>query len=149
MPNVDEISAHQVMSDSVVSGGCNPMGLGATLFRDGDEAVMRVTLGRAFEGAPGRAHGGMVAALIDETMGLAVAMDHGLAFTAQLDITYVAPTPILEVLEARATVVRHDGRKRHVDATVSAGSTVVARASALFIEVDLTALRNLAATNEA
>ena len=46
------------------------MGLNASLWREGDVAVMEVTLGRAFEGAPGRAHGGIVAALLDETMGL-------------------------------------------------------------------------------
>ena len=33
--------------------------------RDGDEAVAQVCLGAAFEGAPGRAHGGVVAAVFD------------------------------------------------------------------------------------
>ena len=47
--------------DCVVSGRANPMGIAARLWREGDEAVCQVTLGEAFEGAPGRAHGGIVA----------------------------------------------------------------------------------------
>ena len=147
VPKEGQVERHQLFSDLDRLGRRQPDGPGrATLWREGDTAVMEVTLGKAFEGAPGRAHGGIVAALIDETMGL-VPRDRTRppGLHSQLDITYVAPTPIYEAITARARLVRHDGRKRHVDATVSAGSTVVARASALFIEVDLTALRNLAA----
>src|SRR3989442_9245761 len=48
--------------DCIVSGAANPMGLGMTIWRDDEEAVARVRLGPAFEGAPGPAHGGGVAA---------------------------------------------------------------------------------------
>ena len=64
------IRSRNAFPDCVVSGMANPMGIGARLWREGEEAVCQVTLGPAFEGAPGRAHGGVVAALIDETMGL-------------------------------------------------------------------------------
>jgi acyl-coenzyme A thioesterase PaaI-like protein len=131
VPESDTVMKHQLFSDSVVSGGANPMGLGAVLWRDGDEAVMEVTLGSAFEGAPGRAHGGIVAALVDETMGLVNAISGVLAFTAQLDIKYVAPAPVNEPITAR----RH-GRKHYVEARVSAGDTVVVTATALFIAMD-------------
>ena len=102
VPAEGQVERHQLFSDSIVSGGANPMGLGGYLWREGDVAVMEVTLGKAFEGAPGRAHGGIVAALIDETMGLVLAINEQLAFTAQLDITYVAPAPINEPIFARA-----------------------------------------------
>ena len=87
IPTIDEIGQRQLFSDSVVAGAANPMGLGAQLWRDGDVACMRVTLGEAFEGAPGRAHGGVVAALLDEVMGLMNVIHGAMAFTAQLDIT--------------------------------------------------------------
>ncbi|MGE0141619.1 MAG: hypothetical protein AB7R77_27790, partial [Ilumatobacteraceae bacterium] len=48
--------------DCIVSGPANPMGIALTCRREGVEAVASVTLGAAFEGAPGRAHGGVVAA---------------------------------------------------------------------------------------
>jgi acyl-coenzyme A thioesterase PaaI-like protein len=95
-----------------------------------------VTLGKAFEGAPGRAHGGIVAALIDETMGLVLAINDLFAFTAQLNITYVAPTPINEPISARAWLKEQNGRKLSIEARVEAGDNVIAKASALFISVD-------------
>ena len=125
-----------LFADSIVSGGANPMGLGAYLWRDGDQAVMEVTLGRAFEGAPDRAHGGIVAALIDETMGLVLSIHGLLAFTVQLDISYRAPTPVNAPLVARAWLESRDGRKLSMRATVVAGETTVVEATSLFIAVD-------------
>ena len=138
VPAEGQVERHQLFSDSIVSGGANPMGLGGYLWREGDVAVMEVTLGKAFEGAPGRAHGGIVAALIDETMGLVLAINEQLAFTAQLDITYVAPTPINEPILARAWLKEQDGRKLSIEATVEAGTTLIAKAKALFIAGDPT-----------
>jgi acyl-coenzyme A thioesterase PaaI-like protein len=136
VPSDGRVERHQLFADSVVSGGANPMGLGAYLWREGDVAVMEVTLGNAFEGAPGRSHGGVVASLIDETMGLVMGMQGTLAFTAQLDITYRAPTPINEPITARAWLEGRSGRKLTIKATVSSEQGTVAEATALFIEVD-------------
>lgn len=136
VPRAGEVEKLQLFSDSIVSGGANPMGLNGVLWREDDDAVMEVTLGKAFEGAPGRAHGGIVAALIDETMGLVLAMSEVLAFTVQLDISYLAPTPINEPLQARATLVQRVGRKLSIEATVRAQGKDIAKASALFIAVD-------------
>jgi acyl-coenzyme A thioesterase PaaI-like protein len=97
---------------------------------------MRVTLGNASVGAPGRAHGGIVAALLDEVKGLANMIRDTMAFTAQLDITYVAPTPVGEPLIARAWLARRDNRKHFVEATLHADQVLFARATALFISID-------------
>jgi len=136
VPGENSIDKHEMFFDSVVSGGANPMGLGAQLWREGDVSVMEVILGPAFEGAPGRAHGGIVAALIDETMGLVLAIHDWLAYTVQLDITYLAPTPINEPIIARAWLEKRDGRKFHIRANVQARDVVLASASGLFIAVD-------------
>lgn len=136
IPTYEEIGERQLFSDSVVAGAANPMGLNAQLWRDGDVACMRVTLGNAFEGAPGRAHGGVVAALLDEVMGLMNVIHGAMAFTAKLDITYHAPTPLREEIVARAWLTRRDDRKHYVEATLHARDLLVASASALFITVD-------------
>jgi acyl-coenzyme A thioesterase PaaI-like protein len=136
IPTFDQIGEGQLFSNSIVSGAANPMGLAAVLWRDGDVACMRVTLGNAFEGAPGRAHGGVVAALLDEVMGLMNVIHGATAFTAQLDITYLAPTPVGEPIVARAWLARRDNRKQFVEATLHAGELMVASAKALFISVD-------------
>jgi acyl-coenzyme A thioesterase PaaI-like protein len=125
-----------VVRDSLVAGDANPFGIGAYLYRDGDDAVMEASLGRAFEGAPRQAHGGIVAMLLDETMGMVVAMRGEVGFTARLEVTYVSPTPVGETIVARAWPVSSEGRKQTVHARVTAGERTVAEASGLFILVD-------------
>lgn len=136
VPEYGRDQPRALFSDSVVSGSGNPMGLGAYLWRDGDAAVMEVTLRRAFEGAPDRAHGGIVAALIDETLGLVLAIHGRLALTARLAITYRAATPVDTPLVARAWLESQDGRKLDLRAQLRDGEKLLAEATALFIEVD-------------
>ena len=112
------------------------MGIAAHLFRTGTEAVGQVTLGPAFEGAPGRAHGGIVAALIDETMGLVFSINSTLAFTGRLTVTYRAPTPLGVPLEVRARMAGQSGRKLTVTAELKAGEQLLAQGEGLFIAVD-------------
>lgn len=122
--------------DCIVSGLANPMGVAARLWRDGEEAVCAVTLGAAFEGAPGRAHGGVVAALIDETMGLVLSITSTPAFTGRLAVTYRAPTPVGEPLEVRARLARRTGRKMTITAELRSAARLLAEAEGLFIAVD-------------
>ncbi len=127
---------NSVFPDCVVSGNANPMAMEATLRPEGDGAVMNVTLGPAFEGAPGRAHGGVVAALIDETMGLALGVTGTLAFTGKLAVTYRAPTPLGVPLTARARLSHRTERKLTITAELHSGPTLLAEAEGLFIAVE-------------
>jgi len=129
-------SYDSVFPDCVVSGMANPMGMEARLWRDGSEAVMEVTLGPAFEGAPGRAHGGVVAALIDEIMGLALSASGSLAFTGRLAVTYRAPTPLGVLLTARARLAHRQARKLTITGELHRGATLLAEAEGLFIAVE-------------
>jgi len=122
--------------DSIVTGKANPMGLAATIGREGDEAVLRTTLGPAFEGAPGRAHGGTVAALLDEVMGFVLSIYATPAYTGRLTVTYRAPTPIGVALEMRARLRSRHGRKLRIEAHALHGTSVIAQGEGLFIAVD-------------
>lgn len=124
--------------DCVVSGKANPLGIAIRVVREGDEAVARVVLGPAFEGAPGRSHGGIVAAVFDDTLGYVLLMEQTPAYTGRLSITYRAPTPVNEPLEFRAHLDRREGRKLFIVGDARHGDTVVAEAEGLFIAVDLT-----------
>jgi acyl-coenzyme A thioesterase PaaI-like protein len=126
----------QLFADSVVSGKANPMGMDASLWTDGDEAVMEVVLGPAFEGAPDRAHGGVMAALIDELMGQVLGIIGTPAFTGRLTVTYRNPTPLGVPLIGRARATEWKGRKISMTAEVHAGETLIAESEALFISVD-------------
>ena len=123
--------------DSVVTGDANPMGLAARQWNEGDVAYAEAIFDRAFEGAPGRGHGGVLAALFDETMGRIPAMYGSLAFTGRLEISYRSATPLYRPILAKAWCSKREGRKFHVHAEIHDGETLVAEATALFIAVDL------------
>jgi acyl-coenzyme A thioesterase PaaI-like protein len=127
----------ELFADSVVSGAANPMGIAIRARRDGNEAVAEVSLGPAFEGAPDRAHGGVVAAILDETMGFLLPILGVVAFTGSLTIDYLAPTPLATPLEFRAWLRVRAGRRLYIDASGVADGTTFVRASATFIEIDL------------
>jgi acyl-coenzyme A thioesterase PaaI-like protein len=124
------------LSDSFVTGDNSPVSLGAHFWREGEQIVMEATFGPAFEGAPSMGHGGVLTALIDEAMGLAVAMQRVLAFTARLDVNFRSPVPLHQPVTVRAWLERRDGRKFSVAAVVLDGETVLSEATGLFISVD-------------
>jgi acyl-coenzyme A thioesterase PaaI-like protein len=125
-----------------VSGPFNPMGIAIEVHRDGEEAVARVRLGPAFEGAPGRAHGGIVAAVFDDVLGYLLTFEQQPGFTGELTVRYHAPTPIAQPLEFRAWLVEREGRKLRTEAVATAGGETVATAHATFVVIDPSRFRS-------
>jgi len=122
--------------DCVVSGDANPMGIDVQFFREGDEAVSHCVLGAAFEGAPNRAHGGVVAAVFDDLMGFVLTIHESPAYTAELTVRYRKPTPVGEEIEFRARLVDRKGRRLHIEAEATdAAGTKIATATGLFITI--------------
>ena len=119
-----------------VSGPWNPMGIAIDVHRDGDDAVAEVALGAAFEGAPGRSHGGIVAAILDDVLGYLLTLQHVMAYTGELSVRYHAPTPIGQLLTFRAHLDGRDGRKLYTSATATAAGVTVATATATFVAVE-------------
>lgn len=135
-PEDGEVMSH--FPDCVVSGEANPMGVAMAVRREGDAAVARVVLGPAFEGAPGQAHGGVVAAVFDDVMGYQLSILRVPAFTGRLTVTYRAPTPIGVPLEFRARVEGRDERKLHLAASaLLEGGELFAEAKATFVVVSV------------
>jgi acyl-coenzyme A thioesterase PaaI-like protein len=128
--------------DSIVSGRTNPMGIGLEVSREGDTVTATTTLGHAFEGAPGRAHGGIVAAILDETMGYVLPIIGELAYTANLNIDYVAPAPLHQQLRVTASLRDRADRKLWIEAHGESDQGTFVRAEALFLAVDLTKFAN-------
>lgn len=128
--------------DSFVSGRTNPMGIGVQVVRRGDTAVATTTLGPAFEGAPGRANGGAVGAILDETMGYLLPIIGEMAYTANMSIDYIAPAPL--GIEATFTARLRDraDRKLWIEAVGESSEGVFVRAEALFLTVDLSRFTN-------
>ena len=121
-----------------ISGRSSPWGLDIEVRRDGDEAVTDVTLRAAHEGAPGRSHGGIVAALFDDVYGFILQVRSQIAFTGELWIRYEAGVPIGEPLSCRVRLDRQEGRKLYMagELTIAATGQVLTRSTATFIAID-------------
>lgn len=123
-------------SDRAVGGASNPTSVDVEVAYALDEVVARVVLRRAFEGAPGRAHGGIVAAAFDDVTGFVIGQLHEPAFTGELTVRYLAPVPVDEPLEMRARLESRERRKLFITAEARHGDNVVATCRAIYITVD-------------
>ncbi|MEU9187616.1 PaaI family thioesterase [Streptomyces sp. NPDC048484] len=120
-------------------GGGQPHGLHLEArAADGVRITAEFTVKPAHQGAPGLAHGGVLASALDETLGSLNWLLRTIAVTGRLEADFVRPVPVGSVLylEAEATAVA--GRKIYSSATGRLGGPdgpVAVRADALFIEV--------------
>lgn len=70
---------------------------------ESNQVEANITIGEHFNGYPGIVHGGIVAAILDETAGRAVMLDgnfDNLFVTLRLNLTYRKPTPTNTPLKA-------------------------------------------------
>jgi acyl-coenzyme A thioesterase PaaI-like protein len=135
------------MTDRAVGGTTNPLSAVFESAIVGEEVVVRTTLGTAYEGAPARAHGGMVAALFDDFTAFVLPLANTAAYTGELTVRYHRPVPIEVPLEFRARIVGHEGRKLRVTGECVAAGEVVASTEVLFITIDFQAFgRSLTGT---
>ncbi len=133
---------------SPVSGQLNPLAppLELRVGHRGDAEVVegRVLFSPAYEGPPGCVHGGWIAAVFDELLGMAQSLSGHPGMTASLTVDYVRPTPLLAELELSGRLDSVAGRKVFTSGELTAGGEVTARAKGLFISVDLARLAGYA-----
>jgi uncharacterized protein (TIGR00369 family) len=120
-------------------GADNPSGLHLKKGYSGDRAHIEFKVEPEYTGYPGLLHGGVTCVLFDEVMYHAIARDGTVAVIANLNVDYRSPALVGDLLVCEGTVVRHEGRKINVAATIVNERTgaMVAEGKALFIEVDL------------
>jgi acyl-coenzyme A thioesterase PaaI-like protein len=106
-----------------------------------------MTLGYAVNGYPQVAHGGLVATIMDESMGLLLHVNRprgsvpwiGNTVTAYLNVSYVKAVPTPATILVSTELKEVAGRKYFTRATVKdASGEVLAKAEALFIGVKRT-----------
>jgi len=121
--------------------GCgpgNPAGLGLRFARAGDRIHASLRLEPKHQGAPGFAHGGVIAAALDDTVGTLLLVLRKPAVTAKLEIDYRRPAFIGRDYQLEAWTEGVDGRKLHLRGELrEPDGTVVAEARALFLTVEL------------
>lgn len=91
-------------------------------------------LGAPYQGPPGHVHGGVLAMLLDQVMGMIPALVGRPGMTGYLNVTYRRPTPLMTDLGVESWVDRTEGWKTYVNGRIfdAEGRTTV-EAEALFI----------------
>jgi len=105
---------------------------------EGVTITAEFTVQPAHQGAPGLAHGGVLATALDETLGSLNWLLRVIAVTGRLETDFVRPVPVGTVLHLKAEVTAVAGRKIYCTATGHIGGPdgpVAGRADARFIEV--------------
>lgn len=116
-------------------GELNAVGLRLVLHVEGDTCWTETTLASDFQGWEGITHGGIIATILDEVMGWALASADSWGYTARLTIDYRHPTPIGRRLRAEGSLVERrrrllTTRARLVDAETG---ELLATADALYV----------------
>lgn len=116
-------------------GPLNPLAPPMTLEILPDRSVRgRVTLHEGYNGPPWNlAHGGVIALIFDELLGVGSIAAAGGGFTGQLTINYRKPTPILQPLELTGRLDRQEGRKLFMRGELRHDGVVTADAEGIFI----------------
>jgi acyl-coenzyme A thioesterase PaaI-like protein len=115
------------------SGRLNPQAPPIEFVEYGEETVARCTLTAAHGGSPSRAHGSVVATLLDEVLGRAVLEAGAGGLTVSLHVSYRAATPYGVPLEIRGRLTRREGRKSFATGEVYADGAVTAVGEAVYV----------------
>jgi uncharacterized protein (TIGR00369 family) len=120
-------------------GGCfgcspsNPVGLRLTFRRRGDVVTTRYAIPDRFHGAPGIAHGGIVATLLDEVSCAAVFFVRGSAVvTGELSVRYLKPCPVGKALDVAGRITGEHPRYAVVESEIRDGDLLLARSTGKF-----------------
>ncbi len=87
------------------------------------------------QGAPGLAHGGVIAAAVDEAMGFLIYLLAAPAVTGHLEVDYRKPVPVGARLDLETTVERVEGRKIHAKLVGRIDGVVHVEARSIYIKV--------------
>lgn len=116
----------------------NPYGLAMTFYEVPPDVVeSSVVLPERFQGYPGIAHGGIVAAMLDEMVSRAGMIGDPTHFvvTARLEIRYRKPVPVGQPLALRGRLLRRKGRIATAEAELRLpDGSVAAEAEALLAD---------------
>ena len=118
--------------------GCGPhhdIGLRVRTFGAEGEVLSPIVIPRRFEGPPGAAHGGIVAAYLDEVLaGAAVHHTGRMYVTGELTVRYVKGAPLERPLLGRGRAVTDSGKYLDLEGLIEDWEThdVVAKATGRF-----------------
>lgn len=128
-------------TDCVVCGIYNNLGLHANFYEMEDGSVVALARFKSqHQSYPDRTHGGMIASLLDETIGRVLWITEPNAFgvTSTLNVKYRKPVPYDEDIKCVAKIISNSSRGFTGEAKIVDNSgTVLAQATAIYVKVPL------------
>jgi uncharacterized protein (TIGR00369 family) len=118
-----------------VCGEENPAGLKLSPEGRDGKGFIRWTPTRQYQGFTGVLHGGIVSALLDETMAYAAMSVAGTAVTASITVSFRKPVSTDHPVSVEAEVTEHRGRVIETKASMLQGNEIMASATAKFLAV--------------
>jgi acyl-coenzyme A thioesterase PaaI-like protein len=132
----DKLNDESTYRRCFACGSRNESGLQLVFRRDGDRIVAEFNPVERYQGFPGVLHGGILATLLDETMGRTGALRREWLMTGKLDIRYRRPAPIDQPLRVWGEIARErSGAIDAVGAVELMDGTVVADARGMFLRL--------------
>jgi hypothetical protein len=117
-----------------LAGLSNPLAPPVNNWIEDDVAYATCTCGWAYEGPPGSVHGGYVAAIFDQFLGMAQLITKQPGMTAYLHVNFHNRTPLNTELKMEARVVTIEGRKNIIRGEMFAEGVMTASAEGLFVQ---------------
>jgi acyl-coenzyme A thioesterase PaaI-like protein len=132
-----------------VIGAANPLSppMSIRVLDDGS-VLSEITMRPIHEGPPGAVHGGWVASLLDQLLGIANTVANVGGMTAELTIRYRKATPYGVPLTIQARTDSAEGRKIYASGEIMANGVVTAEATGVFIRPSAARMAELRRTLE-
>ena len=119
-------------------GDRHPTGLHLTVtVAEGVAVDAEFTVTRDHQGAPGLAHGGVLASALDEALGYLLAVLHQPAVTGRLEVDYLRPVPVGSTLVLHAECIGVHGRKIYTRAVGRIDGRDAIKAHGVFVAVPM------------
>jgi acyl-coenzyme A thioesterase PaaI-like protein len=132
--NAPEYLPHS--SGCFLCGDENSCGARTRFFVQEDSVRTRLTLPQHHNGYKDLAHGGILAGLLDETMGWAAtvfSLDHLFYLTGELTVKYVLPVPVAREIEIIGRLIKDGGRIAYCQGELLHEGKVCLRAKGKFL----------------
>ena len=121
---------------SPIIGRLNPASPPAEFWAKGVEVHGRMNLSAVYAGPPGMVHGGIIAMVFDELLGVVNVVNDKGGYTGTLKVVYQRPTPLLKEITLRAWPSGGEGRKLFVSGEMVCDGVVTASAEGIFVRAN-------------
>ncbi len=130
-------ATHQDVLDivdyEIFTGRSTPISPPMELWLDGDRVRGKANVGIAFQGPPGRVHGGVIAAMMDVLLAKTQDLSGTMGVTGTLNVRFIRATPLKTDIDMEARIQRIEGRKLYCEGRFFVNGEATVHAEGIWI----------------